>query len=281
MQWLKKIYNALFRPGRLALLDYEVQPFPVYSKTKPHHQLLQLIEEKKKSYQQLLQHALQLKAFFLSIQRKKETGSPTAPFWNNHFLPGLDMVMLYTLLTSLKPKRYVEVGSGTSTMLAAKTKAEQHLSYSITCVDPHPRKEITEVADQWLNVPLQQAPLSLFENLEENDVLFFDGSHLLHANSDVQWFFLEVLPRLKKGVIVQVHDIYLPYDYPQNMCNRFYAEQYMLATALLSNPDKFEIIAPVFYMSEDDELKQILQPLWNDLPGVETHGGSFWFRIAE
>lgn len=278
MQWLKKIYNAFFRPAKLAMLDYDVYPSPVYSKTAPHQQLLKLIEEKKENYQQLLQQALQLKDFFLSIQAN-ESAASTAPVWNNQFFPGLDMVMLYTILSSAKPKKYLEIGSGTSTKLAAKAKAEQQLSFSITCIDPHPRKEITEVADQWLNIPLQRAPLSLFEQLEENDVLFFDGSHLVHANSDVQWFFMEVLPVLKKGVLVQVHDIYLPYDYPQNMCNRFYAEQYMLATALLVNPGKFDMIAPAFYVSEDKTLKQILQPVWNSLPGVETHGGSFWFRV--
>lgn len=278
MQWLKKIYNAFSRPAKLALLDYEISPSPVYSKAVPHQQLLSLIEERKEAYQQLLQQALQLKEFFLSFQTNESTSS-TAPVWKNQFFPGLDMVMLYTILFSVKPKKYLEIGSGTSTKLAAKAKAEQQLSFSITCIDPHPRKEITEVADHWLNIPLQQAPLSLFEQLEENDVLFFDGSHLLHANSDVQWFYMEVLPILKKGVIVQVHDIYLPYDYPQNMCDRFYAEQYMLATALIFNPGKFEILAPVFYMSEDSTLKQILEPLWNALPGVETHGGSFWLRI--
>lgn len=280
MQWLKKIYNAFTHPAKLALLDYEISPSPVYSKTVPHQQLLKLIEKRKESYQQLLQQALQLKEFFLSIQTN-ESAASLAPVWNNQFFPGLDMVMLYTILSAVKPKQYIEIGSGTSTKFAAKAKAEQQLSFSITCIDPHPRKEITEVADYWFEIPLQQAPLSLFEQLEENDVLFFDGSHLLHANSDVQWFFMEVLPLLKKGVIVQVHDIYLPYDYPQNMCDRFYAEQYMLATALLFNPGKFEIIAPVFYMSEDKPLKQILEPLWNALPGVETHGGSFWFRITE
>lgn len=278
MPWLKKIYNAFSRPAKLALLDYEVSPLPVYSKAAPHQQLLKLIEEKKESYQQLFQQALQLKEFFRSIQTN-ESAPSTAPVWNNQFFPGLDMVMLYTILTTVKPKQYIEIGSGTSTKLAAKAKTEQQLSFSITCIDPHPRKGITEVADQWLKIPLQQAPLSLFEQLDENDILFFDGSHLLHANSDVQWFFMEVLPILKKGVIVQIHDIYLPYDYPQNMCNRFYAEQYMLATALLFNPRKFEILAPVFYMSEDKTLQQILQPLWNVLPGVETHGGSFWLRI--
>ncbi len=278
MQQLKKIYNAVFRPSKLALLGYAIQPSPLYSKQQPHDALYKLIAANNNSYAQLLNTALQYQQMFTAIPMQQEADDTTAK-WNNEFFPGLDMVMLYTLLATLQPKRYVEIGSGTSTKLAAKAKAEQQLSFSITCIDPFPRKEITAVADEWLNVSLQQAPLSLFENLEPNDVLFFDGSHLLHANSDVQWFFLEVLPRLKKGVVVQVHDIYLPYDYPQNMCDRFYAEQYMLATMLLSNPASYELLAPNFYLSEDAELKQILEPLWKELPGVEKHGGSFWWRV--
>jgi len=281
MEQLRKIVHSLFNPARIAVLDYPVTPLPVYSKENPNAFLLQRIEEKKSDYKQLLTDALQFKDVFLNIKEEKEITSATEPGWNNLFLPGLDMVMLYTILSIIKPKQYVEIGSGTSTKIAAKAKTEQQLNSHITCIDPFPRKEISSVANQWLNVPLQKAPLSLFESLEENDVLFFDGSHVLHANSDVQWFFMEVLPRLKKGVVVQVHDIYLPYDYPQNMCNRFYAEQYILATALLSNPEKFEILLPNFYVSENSELKQILEPLWNELPSVESHGGSFWFRIVK
>lgn len=275
---LKKIYNAVFRPNRLALLDYDIVPSPLYTTGQPHRQLLQQIQLHQNNYTQLLQQALQYKTNFSSIALQ-ETNSTAAPVWNNGFFPGLDVAVLYTLLATQQPKRYVEIGSGTSTKVAAKAKSEQQLPTAITCIDPFPRKEITAVADEWLNMPLQQAPLSLFEKLEANDVLFFDGSHLLHANSDVQWFFMEVLPRLNPGIIVQVHDIYLPYDYPQNMCDRFYAEQYMLATMLLSNPDRYEILAPNFYMSEDAALKTILEPLWNALPGVEKHGGSFWWRM--
>ncbi|QNA44515.1 class I SAM-dependent methyltransferase [Lacibacter sediminis] len=278
MQQLKKIYNALVRPAKLALLDYAVQPVPVYNKQQPHDLLYKQIAANNNGYTQLLKTALQYQQQFNAIPMNEVTDNKVAS-WKNGFFPGLDMIMLYTLLTQLKPKRYVEIGSGTSTKLAAKAKNEQQLSFSITCIDPSPRKEITAVADEWLNMPLQQVPLSLFENLDTNDVLFFDGSHLLHANSDVQWFFMEVMPRLKQGVVVQIHDIYLPYDYPQNICDRFYAEQYMLATMLLSNPDRYEIISPNFYLSEDDELKQILEPLWKELPGVEKHGGSFWFKI--
>lgn len=279
MQQLRKIYNAFFRHNRLAQLDYTVQPAPVYTKEQPHQKLLQLIEQHKNNYVQLLQQALEMKTVFLSMKDDQSTASATEPGFNNQFLPGLDMLMLYSILSVVKPERYLEIGSGTSTKMAAKAKREQHLHCSITCIDPSPRKEIAVVADEWLNVSLQQAPLALFEQLEAGDILFFDGSHLLHANSDVQWFFMEVIPRLKKGVIVQVHDIYLPYDYPQNMCDRFYAEQYMLATMLLSNPERYEILAANFYISEDAELKNILEPLWKELPGVERHGGSFWWRV--
>jgi hypothetical protein len=97
-----------------------------------------------------------------------------------------------------------------------------------------------------------------------------------------QFFFLEVLPRLSKGVIVHIHDIYLPYDYPQVMCDRFYSEQYGLAMYLLANSEKYQPILPCFFISEDNELSAILQPIWNhsNLKEVERHGGSFWFKIA-
>jgi predicted O-methyltransferase YrrM len=280
MQQLKKIYNAIFRPAKLALLDYAVQPVPVYNKQQPHVLLYKLIATNNNSYTQLLKTALLHQQQFTTIPINEVPGNKFA-FWKNGYFPGLDVVMLYTLLTHLKPKRYLEIGSGTSTKIAAKANNEQQLNCSITCIDPYPRKEITTIANQWLNITLQEAPLLLFEELEADDIVFFDGSHLLHANSDVHWFFMEVLPRLKAGVVVQVHDVYLPYDYPQNMCNRFYAEQYMLASMLVSNPDRYEILAPNFYMSEDVELKTILEPLWKELPGVEKHGGSFWFRIKE
>jgi predicted O-methyltransferase YrrM len=280
MPQLKKIFNAIFRPAKLAELDYAIRPAPVYNLERPHALLLQQIAANQVAYKQLLEEALQHDQFFKQIPFTETVASST-PVWKNHYFPGLDMLMLYTILARLKPKRYLEIGSGTSTKLAAKVKAEQQLSFSIICIDPSPRNEISLVADEWLNLPLQQTPLSLFDSLEANDILFFDGSHLLHANSDVQWFFMEVLPRLKSGVLIQIHDIYLPYDYPQNMCDRFYAEQYMLATLLLSNPDRYEIIAANFYISEDKALSQVLEPLWKELPGVEKHGGSFWFKMKD
>jgi len=92
---------------------------------------------------------------------------------------------------------------------------------------------------------------------------------------------MELLPFLKKGVIVHIHDIYLPYDYPQFMCDRFYNEQYMLAAFLMADPKKYKPILPNFFISEDKELSDLISPMWAhpNLANIEKHGGSFWIQI--
>lgn len=94
---------------------------------------------------------------------------------------------------------------------------------------------------------------------------------------------MELIPFLKKGVIVHIHDIYLPYDYPQFMCDRFYNEQYMLAAFILANPIKYKTILPCYFISEDIELAKTISPVWShtNLTNVEKHGGSYWLMINE
>jgi hypothetical protein len=117
--------------------------------------------------------------------------------------------------------------------------------------------------------------------LGENDILFIDNSHRCLPNSDATVCFLELLPQLKTGVIVHIHDIYIPYDYPQNMCDRFYSEQYVLAAFLLANPKKYEVLFPGIFVSEDQLLANSLESLWQspNTKNAERHGGSFWFRV--
>jgi hypothetical protein len=180
-----------------------------------------------------------------------------------------------------QPKQYVEIGCGTSTKVTKFYRTNRTKDFTITCIDPSPRQEILKVADKWINQPIQNVELGIIKNLSENDILFFDGTHVLYPNSDVMWFFWEILPIIPKGVIVQVHDIYLPYDYPDFMIQRFYNENYILGSVIMSNPDKYEIISPNFYISEQKELAEILKPIWQmpSLSKVEKHGGSFWFKI--
>lgn len=146
-----------------------------------------------------------------------------------------------------------------------------------------PRAEIDMLADQVIRLPFESASYQLLHELGENDILFVDNSHRILPNSDAMVFFMEILPQLKKGVVVQVHDVYLPYDYPQFMCDRSYSEQYGLAMYLMANPDKFQTLLPNYFISEDPALSAILQPIWkhSNLAGVEQHGGSYWLRINE
>ncbi|HPB06043.1 MAG TPA: class I SAM-dependent methyltransferase, partial [Prolixibacteraceae bacterium] len=211
-----------------------------------------------------------------------ETDS-SKPTWNNGYLPGLDIVGIYTLLTEFKPRKYIEIGSGNSTKVAYKAKIEQNLGTEIISIDPMPRAEIDNLADKIIREPFENVDFDIVNELNENDILFVDNSHRILPNSDAMVFFLEILPRLKKGVIVHIHDIYLPYDYPQVMCDRFYSEQYGLAMYLLANQRKYEPLMPNYFIFEDKELSALIAPIWNhgNLQNVEEHGGSFWLKIAE
>lgn len=206
------------------------------------------------------------------------------PAWNNNFLPGLDIVALYGILAKFKPSKYIEIGSGNSTKVARKAVNENALKTEIISIDPFPRANIDHLADKVIRKPFENLDDNKFiiESLNENDVLFIDNSHRVFPNSDAMVCFLELLPQLKKGVIVQIHDVYLPYDYPQFMCDRFYNEQYVLAAFLLANHEKYKTILPNYFISEDKELSDVILAVWNhpNLHGVERHGGSFWLQIS-
>lgn len=244
--------------------------------------LLEIIEAGRANYRReikgLLRYADQLAGF----RKMEEETSPVEPVYNNGFLPGLDIAAIYAMLAEHKPGRYVEIGSGNSTKVAARAKREMELNVEITSIDPMPRAEIDQLADRVIRQPFENLDLDLAEELEAGDILFVDNSHRILPNSDATVFFLEVLPRLKPGVILHIHDIYLPYDYNQEMCDRFYSEQYGLAIFMLANPARLEVLLPNYFISEDPELAAELSPLWAApaFEGVERHGTSFWCRVG-
>lgn len=281
----KKILFSVTGNNRVVLLDYPIVPKRLYTEvpSNPHRTLYQLINDERFSYTVLLNSVLKYEKEILTIKEDKEITNQVDPGWNNGYFPGLDIIMLYTLLSELKPRNYLEIGSGTSTRVAYKAKKENNLLVNITSIDPFPRKEIKSIVNRLEQTEVQKIPLDYFRSLDEGDILFFDGTHTLYPNSDVMWFFLEVLPIIKKGVYVHIHDVYLPYDYPTFMCDRYYNEQYILASCLLNAPKKYKIICPNYFISTDKELHAVLQPLWHDqsFSSVEKHGGSFWFLVSE
>ena len=139
------------------------------------------------------------------------------------WFPSLDAAVAYALVRDRKPRRIVEVGSGHSTRLLSK--AQGGLG-EILAVDPAPRADIADLPGVRV-VPstLQAAPPEILDGLQSGDALFIDSSHILMPGSDVDILLNRVLPNLPAGVLVHIHDIFLPYDYPAIWGWRAYNEQ--------------------------------------------------------
>lgn len=284
MSKVKSLYRFLSPKFQTLHSDYKTEFKPRFGHgLPPHKELYSIVNKHRNDYSLFIDEILKNSEHLQQISPEKNPTNRYQPHWNNGFLPGLDILSLYTFLTTKKPGKYVEIGSGNSTLVAAKAKREHQLSTEIISIDPQPRAEMDEVADKIIREPFENIDFNFLNSLGENDILFVDNSHRVLPNSDATVFFLEVLPRLKKGVIVHIHDIYIPYDYPQFMCDRFYSEQYMLAAFLLANPTKYRTIMPNYFVSEDPELSKKLAPFWNhdNTRSVERHGGSYWLQIME
>ncbi len=161
------------------------------------------------------------------------TEDPPAPRWTQDWFPRLDAAMAYTMVRNRRPKRVVEVGSGHSTRFFARAIADANLDTTITAIDPQPRADLAGLGSvQLLCKPLQEVGLAPFEELVAGDILAIDSSHVLMPGSDVDILQNRILPILPAGVIVQVHDIFLPDDYPVGWDWRGYNEQLGIAALL-------------------------------------------------
>lgn len=129
-----------------------------------------------------------------------------------------------------------------------------------------------------IRAPLEACDLAPFWALKPGDMLFLDGSHRCFTNSDVTVFFLDILPHLPSGILIGIHDIYLPYDYPQTWLARGYSEQYLLAVYLLSKGLTCQIEFPTLFLCHDASLQPAMARLWRTLETpVEHRGSAFWF----
>jgi predicted O-methyltransferase YrrM len=174
------------------------------------------------------------------VEREADTTSATQFYTQNSQFSWLDARVCFVLLRKWRPKRIIEVGSGFSSLLMADVNQRFFGgACEITCVEPYPRPflkqgvaGLTRVIEQ----KVQAVPLALFETLETGDVLFIDSSHVAKTGSDVNYLYFEVLPRLKAGVFIHVHDIFLPNEYLKEWVfteNRSWNEQYVLRALLM------------------------------------------------
>jgi hypothetical protein len=175
----------------------------------------------------------------------------------------------------------VEIGSGNSTKFVRQSVVQNGLKTRIVSIDPNPRAEIDDICDEVRREGLEDTDQRIFDELADGDILMFDGSHRSFQNSDVTVFFLEILPRLKQGVLVYIDDIYLPYDYPPVWQERYYSEQYLLATLLLAAPQKYSIELPCVFIGKDAELQKQADVFAKNInsQGIGGYGSGLWLRV--
>jgi Flp pilus assembly protein TadD len=267
--------NALRSSGHLIELEYPVAPAVRWSDKAPHPQLVKIIGSGDARYAKTIDAFMRLSQPLLQIER--DPSKPLAPFWDNGWLSPIDAASVYGFLASRNPRRYVEIGSGNSTMFARRAIADHQLQTQIISIDPSPRVGIDTICDRVVRSRLEHVDLSIFADLGRDDMIFCDNSHYSFQNSDVTVFFLEVLPRLKHGPLIGVHDIFLPYDYPPNWLARFYNEQYLLGCWVLAN-ERLQIELPAHYVASTPALKQRFSPIVpaSKYPGLES---GFWFTL--
>lgn len=205
---------------------------------------------------------------------------------NNGNYESVDGEILYSMIRYFTPKKIIEIGSGFSTYLSAQAvikNKEEDNGYvcELIAIEPYPNDVIRAGftgLSKLMPKKVQDVPLSEFDSLQENDILFIDSSHVLKIGSDVQYEYLEILPRLKRGVIVHLHDIFLPSEYPKDWVMkhyRFYNEQYLLQAFLTFN-DSFEVLWAGSYM----HLRHAgeLETAFISYRREERWPGSFWIR---
>tara|TARA_B100000315_G_scaffold258176_1_gene309403 strand:- start:13613 stop:14461 length:849 start_codon:yes stop_codon:yes gene_type:complete len=237
----KPPYGRLLKMGLQTLLGLKRQGFFI-----PYRYADQLSEPGTlATYQPLLERFDARKdaqiAFIQNINKYSQElenigeNSPPGPRWGQDWFPRLDGAALYTMVRECQPQRIVEIGSGHSTRFMAEAVKDGSLTTEITTIDPAPRATISALDVTAIRSTVEQAGFDAFHELNSGDILFIDSSHILMPGSDVDYLFNRVLPTLPGGVIVHIHDIYLPDDYPLRWAWRGYNEQQGVAALLQGN----------------------------------------------
>ncbi|MGV2387338.1 MAG UNVERIFIED_CONTAM: class I SAM-dependent methyltransferase [Microcystis novacekii LVE1205-3] len=239
----RKIFNPLLRNiGYTLITDHFYQPIPNRQEIMTYagkERPLSSIEWHLDKQTELVKYLLE--KYDLEFNNK-EIFSAFGYSEDSSALISGDAEVLYAMVRERKPSQVIEIGSGGSTKITGQGfKNEFYRKFpKITTdlrIEPYPQdflKDFANVSKDFLEFSLltqkvETVDLSVFESLQTNDILFVDSSHVFKSGSDVEFEFLQVYPRLQTGVLVHIHDIFFPYDYPIEWNlkeSRYWNEQY-------------------------------------------------------
>ena len=207
---------------------------------------------------------------------KSGGGNMTGYVHGNGYFDTPDLEALYLLVRRYRPSRVIEVGCGNSTRITRQAINDGEMQAELVAVDPYPRADIAGVVDRFEQARAETLDTEFFEGLKSGDILFIDSSHQVRMSNDVAHLFCRILPTLPAGVVVHVHDVFLPYEYP----NRFFrdcpswAEQYMLHALLQGGG--YEILWPGYFLQQARPDAVAALPFLS-----EGRAQSFWIRKTD
>jgi predicted O-methyltransferase YrrM len=192
-----------------------------------------------------------------------------------------DGAVYYSILTTLRPKNVVEVGSGFSSAVALDVRDHELNDLKLTFIEPYPERllGILEESDKTTTTvrrsAVQDVPIEAFDILDTDDILFIDSTHVSKPGSDINWLFFRVLPRLKPGVVIHVHDVFYPFEYPDDWLSerRSWNESYLLRSFLSYN-NAFQIIffSSWIWQVHPEVVRRYLPE------SIDQRPGSIWLR---
>ena len=199
--------------------------------------------------------------------------------FNNGSFDSGDAEALYYFVRGVQPKRIVEIGAGSTSRIinaALKLNALEGKTGEHVIIEPYENSWLEKLGCRVIRERVEHVDFSIFENLTDGDIVFIDSSHVLRPQNDCVFEYTELLPSLPSGVIVHIHDVFSPFDYPDDWVNKnFYlwTEQY-LVEALLLNGASWEILAPLHWLSQDTQEFKVSCPFFEE----GRRPGSIWIK---
>jgi len=277
--WKMPVSRAIFRwVGVFPVIRHYYEPFPLMPQSHARRRLngIDLNVDGQLAFLKTLKGVEELAAF--PLHKTSDLGFHHI----NYSYQFVDADFLYLVIRTMKPRRIIEIGSGYSTLMmleATRVNTAENMPCAITCIEPFEYPMLERSGATIVRSMVEDVEPTLFDTLERNDILFIDSSHIIRPGGDVLAEYLSILPGLKPGVLVHVHDIFTPLDYPAYVRSDhvlLWNEQYLLEAFLTLNR-AFSVIGALNYLQKHhpNELSAVCISQRNWPTCVP---GSFWMQ---
>lgn len=200
------------------------------------------------------------------------------PSWAHTMFPALDGAVAYAMVHAARPARILEIGSGNSTRFMARALRDGDIACRVTCIDPAPRMPVAPLGVEWIPRILSEDDAGICADFARDDILFIDSSHIMLPGMDVDIQFNRIFPALPAGVLVHLHDVFLPFDYPPALRKWGFSEQSALIGWIVTG--HFDVVFPAHYVRRVHS-DLVDARLGHFGPLARPGAGSLWLRRSD